>query len=117
MSGIKMKIAKDINKLKKFDGCEVLKDSKSLVEPLVIRIEIKDEETVIKYDWEDQKDEGLNPYFGGYFIVEIYLGETYPDTAPIVIFRTPIIHANIDQRDGYILLRELSKWDPDEKLD
>ena len=32
---------------------------------------------------------------------------------PTVIFKTPILHANISEKDGYVCLSALNDWKPD----
>ena len=113
MSGTRISIVQNINQLKKTKFCEILSDCKNINQPLVVRILVREENTSIKYDWEDPSDRGLNPYRGGYFILEVFFGVTFPYKVPTVIFKTPIVHANVSEKDGYICLTALNEWNPD----
>ena len=107
----KLQIVRHITRLRNTDFCSILQDCKNVNDPLIVRIYVKAEETSVEYNCSDTSDNWLNPYYGGYFILEIFFGGTFPDRVPTVIFKTPIIHANVSEKDGYICLSALNNWD------
>ena len=66
-----------------------------------------------------------SPYNTGLFIAKIIFPENYPNSAPDIIFLTPIYHLNVnpyksekngDEKLGYINLAIIKKWKPKTKL-
>ena len=66
-----------------------------------------------------------SPYRGGIFIIKVIFPENYPNSAPNIIFLTPIYHLNVNpnktekdetERLGYINLGIIKKWKPETKL-
>jgi ubiquitin-protein ligase len=103
--------ARELQNLKDTDYCEVLTPFQNINDPVLLRIHIKEEsKTDTKYEYSNSSDEGKNPYGGGYYLIEVLFGSQYKEVVPTVIFRTPIIHANISEKDGYICLDALNKW-------
>lgn len=107
----KIKAAKEVSKLKDTDFCEVLTEFSNINDPVLVRIHIDEEsKTGTKYTCSNSADKGLNPYSGGYYVLELLFGNTYPEKVPTVLFKTPILHANVSKTDGYICLDALNKW-------
>ena len=66
-----------------------------------------------------------SPYRGGLFILKIIFPENYPNSAPDIIFLTPIYHLNVNpykneneghERLGYVNLGFNKKWNPEIKI-
>ena len=66
-----------------------------------------------------------SPYRGGLFILKIIFPENYPNSAPDIIFLTPIYHLNVNpyknekdgaERLGHINLGINKKWKPETKI-
>uniref|UniRef100_A0A7S3N252 UBC core domain-containing protein n=1 Tax=Euplotes harpa TaxID=151035 RepID=A0A7S3N252_9SPIT len=106
----KTKAIREINSLRDSEFCQVLTKFKNMNDPVIIRINVNEEETKTRFKCEESTNIGRNPYEGGFFLLELILGNTYPNTVPTVIFKTPIIHANISEKDGYICLDALNGW-------
>jgi len=107
----KIKAIGELKKLKSTDYCQTLNELKNINDPILLRIHIDSESTSsVDYTHKEEADHGKNPYAGGFYVVSIFFGKTYPEKAPSVIFRTPILHANISKSDGYICLDALNKW-------
>ena len=104
-------VAKEITKIKNTDYWEVLNEYKNIWDPLLVRIFVEEEQTGTEYTYEREEDQGKNPYAGGYYLLQVYFGDVFPtETPPTVLFRTPILHANVSMTDGYICLDALNKW-------
>ena len=107
----KIKAIGEIKKLKKTDYCQILTEMKNINDPVLARIHIYPEsKTRVDYTCKDESNKKENPYAGGFYVIEILFGKTFPEKAPTVLFRTPILHANISKTDGYICLDALNKW-------
>ncbi len=107
----KIKAIGELKKLKDTDYCQILNEMKNIHDPIILRLHIDAESTtVVDFNYEDDSNKGKNPYAGGFFVVEIHFGKNYPDKTPTVLFRTPILHANISKDDGYICLEALNRW-------
>jgi ubiquitin-protein ligase len=105
----------ELKSLEKTDFCKILNDFRNLNDPVLLRIHIGDEEsTSTPYECEDEQDKGKNPYRGGYYLLELLFGSQYKEVVPTIIFRTPIYHANISDKDGYICSNALNKWNVSE---
>ena len=66
-----------------------------------------------------------SPYREGIFMIKVIFPENYPNSAPDIIFLTPIYHPNVNPnktekdengRLGYINLGIIKKWKPETKL-
>ena len=49
-------------------------------------------------------------YEGGYFLIKADFDEDYPNSKPIVRFKTKIYHTNVSQSNGNICLTTLNNW-------
>lgn len=52
------------------------------------------------------------PYYGGVFELSIKFTEEYPFKPPIIFFKTPIYHCNVNNRGGICLDILKDKWSP-----
>ena len=94
----KIKAIGEIKKLKSTDYCQILNEMKNIHDPVIIRLHIDNSSTTnINFNCKDEENKGMNPYAGGFYVVEIHFGKSYPEKAPTVLFRTPILHANISK--------------------
>ena len=92
-------IANAIEEINDSDHCSVLNEIENIYDPLIIRMSVPaDSTTDVKYEVSDNTNNGRNPYAGGYYLVEVF----FLERTPTVIFKTPIIHANVSSKDGYI---------------
>jgi ubiquitin-protein ligase len=70
----------------------------------------EDSKTGSEYECSNEENKGENPYAGGHFLVEVFFDKLYPNSPPIVMFKTKIIHANVSSKDGYICLDAFTRW-------
>ena len=49
-------------------------------------------------------------YEGGYFLIKADFDEDYPNSRPIMRFKTKIYHTNVSQSNGNICLTTLNNW-------